>query len=155
MWFSGKQKTKCMAVSSKWGHLTFICLYVENVSNTNVLLSRNWQPTRFVRRSCLFGKSLDQMLEDMFGTPRDYAFLTQIVPAAWREGDVTHEHMGHLFFFSLISIFKCKRIVEVSKAGFRLFCHNVCLAQVCFFKPQIMTWRGVCRPAPLILKHDN
>lgn len=85
-----------------------------------------------VGAACL-EKSLDQMLKGMFGTPRDFAFLTQIVPAARREGDITHERKGHIFSFSpFISIFKCKTIVEVSRAGFRLFCDNVCLAQVWF-----------------------
>lgn len=54
-------------------------------------------PGLWVGATCL-GKSLDQMLKDMSVTPGDFALLTQIVPAAQREGDITHERKGHLFF---------------------------------------------------------
>lgn len=82
-------------------------------------------PGLWVGATCL-GKSLDQMLKDTSVTPGDFALLTQIVPAAQREGDITREHKGHLFF--LISIFKCKTIVEATRAVFSLFCDNICLA---------------------------
>lgn len=54
-------------------------------------------PALWVGATCL-GKSLDQMLKEKSGTPGDFAFLTQIVPAAQKECDITHEHKGHVFF---------------------------------------------------------
>ena len=67
---------------------------------TAALLRGSWQPTRFVGGSLLSGEVfIRSMLKDTSVAPGDFAFLTQIVPAARREGGITREHKGHLFFF--------------------------------------------------------
>lgn len=110
----------------------FIPLYVEkNVSSTNGhrnALSGSRQPAGFGGRSHLFGEVFRSDAERYVCHSRRFCFFWPRLSQLLKER-VTQSMSIRVIFFKM-SVIECKTIAEVTRAVFRGFCDNVCLAQI-------------------------